>query len=71
MRPIPGVDDGDPDADRTRILPEVPTLAGMGEALVRGLDRLDEADPDPGRLVVVVLVPDRLGGEARRLERVT
>jgi hypothetical protein len=42
----------------------------MDEALVGGRDRLLDADPDPGRLVVVVLVPDRLGRQPRRLERV-
>jgi hypothetical protein len=40
------------------------------EALVGRRDRLLETDPDAGRLVVVVLVADRLGGEAGRLERV-
>ena len=60
-------DHGEPHADRPRILPERAALAGMGESLVRDLDRLHEADPDPGRLVVVVLAADRVGDEAGRL----
>jgi hypothetical protein len=39
------------------------------EALVGGRDRLLEADPDPRRLVVVVLVADRLGRQPGGLER--
>ena len=39
----------------------------MGEPLVGRRDRLLEADPDAGRLVVVVLVADRLGGQPGRL----
>ena len=40
----------------------------VGEPLVGRGDRLLEADADPGRLVVVVLVADRLGGQPGRLE---
>ncbi len=53
-----------PDADRAGAIPERAALAGVGEALVRDLDGLDEADPDPRGLVVVVLAPDRVGHEA-------
>ena len=62
-------DDGDRDADRAVAVGrlEAEPVRLVGEPLVGGRDRLLEADPDAGRLVVVVLVPDRLGGEAGRL----
>ena len=56
-------DDGDAHADRARGVAQRAALAGVGQALVRDLDRLDEAHPDPGRFVVVVLAPDRVGDE--------
>ena len=59
-------DDGEADAERAVGLgaldPEA--IALVGELLVRGLDRLADADADAGRLVVVVLGADRLGGVA-------
>src|SRR6185503_20347032 len=42
-------------------------LAGVAQALVRDLDRLDQADPDSGGFVVVVLAPDGVGDELRRV----
>ena len=64
-----GPDDGDPDPDRPvlrrPVQPEPFPL--VVEPLVRRRDRLLDADPDPGRLVVVILAPDRLGGELGRL----
>ena len=62
-------DDGHADPDRPvhAVALEVEAVALVGQALVGGRDRLLEADPDPRRLVVVVLAPDRLGGELRRL----
>ena len=65
-------DDRHADPDRAvavgRLEPEPVGL--VGEPLVGRRDRLLEADPDPGRLVVVVLVADRLGDQAGRLEGV-
>ena len=65
-------DHRDPDADRPVAVGrlEAEPVGLVDQPLVRGRDRLLEADPDPGRLVVVVLVADRLGGQPRRLERV-
>ena len=61
-------------ADPDRPVPvgrlEVEPVGLVRQPLVGRRDRLLEADPDPGRLVVVVLVADRLGRQARRLERV-
>jgi hypothetical protein len=59
-------DDRDPDPDRAVVVRavEAEPLALVVEALVGRRDRLLDADPDPGRLVVVVLAPDRLGRRA-------
>ena len=69
---LAAADDGHADADRPVAVGrlEAEPVGLVGEPLVGGRDRLLEADPDPGRLVVVVLVADRLGGQAGRLERV-
>ena len=65
-------DDPDPDPDRPVLARDLQakTVGLMEQALVGRGDGLLEADADPGRLVVVVLVADRLGREARGLERV-
>ncbi len=65
--------DAHADADRSialgRFEPE--SIGLMEQPLVRGRDGLLETDADARGLVVVVLVADRLGGESRRLQRVT
>ena len=62
--------DREADADRTVAVSGLePQPVGLvDESLVGGRDRLLDADADPGRLVVVVLVADGLGGKAGRLE---
>ncbi len=69
---LAAADDRDADADRAVAAraAQAEPVALVGEPLVGGRDRLLEADPDAGRLVVVVLVADRLGGQARRFEGV-
>ena len=59
--------DADPDRAVLAVAVQAEPVALVVQPLVRGRDRLLDADPDPGRLVVVVLAPDRLGGELRRL----
>src|SRR4051794_28217638 len=64
--------DGHADADRAVAVAGVPQpqpVALVGESLVDRRDRLLEADADAGRLVVVVLVADRLRGDPGRLRR--
>jgi hypothetical protein len=60
-------DDGQPHTDRALGVAERASFAGVAQSLVRDLDRLDEADADPGRLVVVVLASNRVGDQPRRL----
>jgi hypothetical protein len=69
---LAAADDGHADPDRPVAVrcPQPEAVGLMGEPLVRGRDRLLEADADAGRLVVVVLISDRLGRQARRLEGV-
>ena len=60
-------DDGHGHPDRAvRLVPGEP-VALVAELLVGGLDRLLEADDDPGRLVVVVLLADRVRDELGHL----
>ncbi len=63
--------DTDADADRPVLARDLQaeTVGLVEQALVGRGDRLLEADADPRRLVVVILVADRLGREARGLER--
>ena len=70
---LAAADDRHADADRPVAVGglEAEPVGLVGEPLVGRRDRLLEADPDPGRLVVVVLVADRLGRQAGRLERVS
>ena len=65
-------DDGDRDPDRAVVAGPVQRRARSRWWLSRLFaerDRLLDADPDPGRLVVVVLAAHRLGGELGRLLR--
>ena len=62
-------DHRDADADRAvdAVAMEREPIALVAEPLVGRPDGLLQADPDPGRLVVVELAPDRLRGELGRL----
>src|SRR6516225_9579388 len=69
---LAAADDRDADPDRpvaVRRLEAEPVRL-VGQPLVGGRDGLLETDADPRRLVVVVLVADRLCGQPGRLERV-
>ena len=67
---LAAADDGHRDADRPAVVGRVAHAVAVllvGEPLVGDAQDLDQALPDAGRLVVVVLVADRVGDHPRRL----